>query len=747
MRRSFTTLLLLTLAILSVTASAFLCIDGSLARLTGWYHFRPGMHLFPAENLKRLDNVNWMRIQDLHDTIECRRKEDGTWWITHPFEDRMSPMAAQMILSFTARARLVDTLPLNHTTRASLREFGVESMPHTITLKEPAGNGEMSTVARYTLGSASPWLADSDEDDQLLPTTYLRTDYYGRDKRIHVVRGNILSIFKNGLQGLRDPHPLSFEPDELRSLSIMREGTPAIFLTRDSAESPWAITTPIMSAAEQDYVDALVTALTRLKAVRIDNMEDVQLPPAPQFTLTFTLQDGKPLGMKFYPPFASPADGQLLCYVTVENRPVVFTLPVEPRLRRKGPYAQLVNEILSLPVLPPAMQTRIQTVSDTTYVSDLKLALSQLRSQRLSNIEAKDIDRVLISSHYYPYPVRLLRIPGDADGQVQDIWMCSAGGQRFEEADTELVTQFLNNLSAVPVAGFVEDFLPGADMQAGIRKYGLNQPDYTLIVQPRECAARAVLFGVDIPLIKDRMPRTIYMKRYREGKDTYWVAIEQGMSSIYRLSPKMTSRFTFSQESWRKRSLVQFPISALRTLTLQFQKAPLVLHYDYIDASWTGTLGGEDVSLRVNPHRTNYYVRHLQSIRVKQWLDPTDEEALEELRHPVFTVKLDLEIVDYSDVERITVQQTAGDTAPAPVGSENHRETVEKLLSEDETDQDFRNIAFGDRKTEKRTITIDIAPARIRAVKPYFFGRIRETGHLFILNYDDAQSLGGSLLD
>ena len=356
---------------------------------------------------------------------------------------------------------------------------------------------------------------------------------------------------------------------------------------------------------------------------------------------------------------------------------------------------------------------------------------------------------MLISSHYYPYPVRLLRIPGDSEGQVQDVWMCSAGGARFEEADTELVTQFLNNLSAVPVAGFVEDFKPGEDVREGMKAYGLNYPDYTLILQPRECAARAVLFGVDIPLIKDRMPRTFYLKRYRKDNESYWVAMEQGMSSIYRLSPKMTSRFTFTRESWRKRNLVQFPISALRTLTLQYQLAPLVLHYDYIGESWQGTLGEENVTLRVNPHRTNYYVRHLQAIRVKQWLDPTDEEAIEELRKPVFTVRLDLELTDYSDVESIVVQQGEEDTAPAPVGAENHRETVEKLLSEEDegTDRDFRNIALGDRKTEKRTITIDIAPARIRSVKPYFYGRIRETGHLFILNYDDAQSLGGSLLD
>ena len=105
--------MLLILALLSVGAAVMLFVDGSLARLTGWYHFRPGMSLFPPENMDRLGDVSWMRISDLHDTIECEREADGTWWIVAPFRDRMAPEAVEAILSFTMQARLVDTLPLN----------------------------------------------------------------------------------------------------------------------------------------------------------------------------------------------------------------------------------------------------------------------------------------------------------------------------------------------------------------------------------------------------------------------------------------------------------------------------------------------------------------------------------------------------------------------------------------------------------------------------------------------------------
>lgn len=756
MRKSLTTVLLLMLALLSVTAAVFLAYDGNLARLTGWYHFRPGMPLFPGlntdnpeENLKRINEVSWMRIQDLHDMVECRREADGTWWIEQPFRDRMSPTAVQKILAFTVGARLVDTLPLNHTTRASLREFGVESVPHTITLKVPAGKGgEMTTVARYTLGSASPWLADARDGSSVLPTTYLRTDYFGHDKRIHVVSGCILDLFKNGLQSLRDPHPLNINLDSLRSLIITpREGS-VVKLTRMSAETPWVLTSPVLCEADPTFAESLMYNLARLRAVRIDSASDVELPETPKYTIELHTEEGEPLQLRLYEPFVSPVDSQMLCYATVNNRPVVFTLPAESRLHRKNSYTELVNAILELPVLPAQTQARIRAENDVTYVNNLRLTAADLRSQRLTSLNPADISRVLIRSRFYPYPVSLVRIPGDSEGQVPDTWMCSASGKQFTEADNEVVSKFLVGLSSVPVLGFEYDFAPGESISAGMKKYDLQSPDYTLMLQPTECTLRATLFGQDMPLVKDRQLRTFYLKRHGKGRNAYWVGMEMDTPFIYRISPKMTSLFTFTHESWKKRNLVQFPMSALRTLTLYYQQATLVMNYDYVGAEWNGTLNGEDISLRINPNRTDYYLRHLQNLRVQQWLPVEDEDAQEALQQVVFSIKLDLELPDYTDVEEIVMQQGNDDDVLRSGGS--RRDQVEQMLTEDEEsqrDKDFRLIAMADVKKIHRSVTIDIAPADMRSSRPIFYGRIRETGDLFILSFEDAQSMGGSLLD
>ena len=753
MKRIFATLLLSILMLISVGAAVVLFIDGSLARLTGWYHFRPGMSLFPQENLSRLEEVSWMRIHDLHDTIECTREDDGSWWITAPFRDRMAPAAVRAIIDFTATAKLIDTLPLNNTTRAGIREFGVDTTPHTITLKIRTGDGEMSTIARYTLGSPSPWLADAEDGKHLLPTTYLRTDFYGRDKRIHVVSGDILPLFKNGLGGLRDPHPLQFEESSLLRIELQQRANPGqppsepLILERVSGQSPWTIQSPCLTEAAQDSMDTLVSKLIKLRAIRIDDPGAVPLPEEPEKILTFSMEGGKSVVFKLFPAFNSSTDGRRLCYATVSDRPVVFTLAVEPRLRRRGSgFAAVANAMLSLPVLPKEQRIRIREAQQWVYLEDFPLALSQLRSRQFTRIAAADVDKAVLFSRFDRFPLRLRRIPGDSEGQVKDVWMFSAEGLPFAEADPEIVDSFLNGLSSVPIEEVLEDIPPAANIGEVREKYGLNRPDYELLMQPRECAIRAVLFGVDMPLVRDRLPCSFSLKREKIGNKRYWVGMENDSLTVCRLSSKLMKLFSTSALYWKKRNLTNFPVSALRTLTLAYQKAPLVLHYDYIGESWTGTLGNDDVTPRISPHRTNFYVRHLQNIRVRQWLRVDDEEALAALQEPAFTVRLDLEITDYSDLEQLVMDTPAEDKSFD--GTTTRTEYVKDMLSEkDETDATLRDLAVGERKVEKKTITIDIAPTNTTSRKPLFYGRIREDGSIFILSYDDAQGLDGQLLD
>lgn len=762
--RVLTTILLALLAAFLVTCAVFLTVDGNLARITGWYRFEPGKPLFTEANAERIQNVNWMRIADLHDRIECEKDRDGSWWITFPFRDRMSQQAVDAILSFTANAKLVDTLPLNKTVKGSMREFGVETSPHTITLKVPSGDNEHTTIARYTLGSTAPWLADAGDGKNLIRTTYLRTDFYSRDKRIHVVTGNMLEVFRNGLFALRDPYVLCIQPEKVRSISIQQPGNSGVeplHIQRLSAEAPWIIQSPIITPANQEALRDFVSKLCRLKAIQVEDQSAVSLPGQPECVILLQQEgEDKPHEVKLYPTFAASADEQTLCYATVDDRPVVFTLEAEPRVRRRGCYARLINTACQLPVLPTDIRAKLLSNSGAVYTGELPLSLDALRSKQFTDVRSDDIYRVMLASKYDSFPLALTHIPGDKDSGVQDTWLYSADGKPFAEAEQDLVKSFVRSLSEVPVESIVEDIPLGTDRREAMRRYGLNAPYYTLAVLPNPCRLRATLFGVNLPLLKDRSARTFYISRYRDGEtgQSMWVGMEKDGNTIYRLSSKLTRMFSLQWLRWKNRSLFHFPISALRKLTLGFQQQPLELEYDYIGEAWTGKLGQEDVTPRINPHRAVYYVRQLQKMQVEQWVDPADIDALKALAHPVFSVKLELELTDYSDAEAVVIEQTDdmdirqhGDSlVPVLAGDpgKTRTELAEEMLTEDSaTDAALRRLAMAERPTIKKTLTLEIAISADPSEEPFFYGRVRETGEVFILSYQTAQSLAASILD
>lgn len=743
--RILPTIFLSILAAGAVTMAAFLAIDGNLARITGWYRFEPGMPLFSRENIAQLDEVCWMRIQDLHDEIVCAKDEEGTWWIIRPFKDRLAPSVQQAIFSFTANARLVDTLPLNNITRANMREFGVETSPYHITLKRPEGEEKLSTVAKYTLGSASPWLADAGDGESLFPTTYLRTNFYGRDSRIHVVSGNILSIFKDGLEALRDPSPLQFAPDQLRKITIQtaQDESGELKLQRISAESAWSISSPVLTSADEDKVSQLVSNLLSMQAVRVEDAIEVKLAENPQISIQLEGEWGdKPLEMKIYEPFTQQGDEQKYCHATVNNRPVVFTLLAAPREQHSGSYARLIKAVCELPVLPKKSMAQVRMASQQVSVSQMPFSLQQLRSMRFTELDARDVSAFSLRTTRGRGAVRCQLIPGDDESKVEDTWMFATPGKRFEKAESSAVINFLNGLSSIPVEEVVADATPGAGMGSLLDQFGLDNPDYILTVQPRPCMLRATLFGYDLPMVKDRQPRQFAIRRYADpasGRQS-WFGTELGSNSICKLSTKFTRLLSLRAEKWKDRNLLEFPISAVRRITLDYQQAPLVLDYEYMGETWSGTLKGEDITPRINPHRAGYYVRSLQKLKVAQWLDSEDEDALARLSTPAFSVRLDLELTDYSDAEETVVEQdeTAGQITDTPEG----------MLQETGADADIlRSLATMERKTIAQTRTIQIAPASYDSDKPFFYGRVVETGQLFILSFEDAQSLAGDFLD
>lgn len=183
---------------------------------------------------------------------------------------------------------------------------------------------------------------DDTENQTTDDTTYMQTDFYGRDSRILVGTGNILPLFKSGIRQLRDHRPLLIHPAMPASIEINNKGQ-RIALERPSPDprTPWKITYPLPLDTDPQMMDVLLGTLQKLTAVRVYDPEETSVPDMTDDQVTsvsirnFTGRlagDGKslaveekPVTLRIYPPSDNSNLAELV-KATVSDRKAVFEL-------------------------------------------------------------------------------------------------------------------------------------------------------------------------------------------------------------------------------------------------------------------------------------------------------------------------------------------------------------------------------------------------------------------------------------
>lgn len=681
----FILLVLVTLA--AIGAAVLLTIDGNLSRIIGRTAFSSGERLFPYTK-EEMNEISWMRINCGGDMAEFRRRPNGVWWGEKPWDDRMDPRAAAAILQYTYSTSIVDALPLHKIDSASLKEFGVKTTPITITLKEMSADGRRSsTMARYTLGSTAPWLVDDPENQTTDDTTYMQTDFYGRDSRILVGTGNILPLFKSGIRQLRDHRPLLIHPAMPASIEINNKGQ-RIALERPSPDprTPWKITYPLPLDTDPQMMDVLLGTLQKLTAVRVYDPEETSVPDMTDDQVTsvsirnFTGRlagDGKslaveekPVTLRIYPPSDNSNLAELV-KATVSDRKAVFEL------------AQTTGSNKEVP-----------------GVRNIPLDLNLLRSKQLTDIGDYKITGLSIRRSLQDYPTIVRFVQGDEKTGQQPTWMYTAEGSRYQEVNPDHLVSLLKTVKTGNVAGFA------SDKATDLAVYGLDNPLLTLTMSllPK-------------PNEEPRPPVTVF---FSKGTDGSWYARQSGKPTVVMLDNEYMKNFTANALAWKKKSLLSFNRYNLKEMHLERidSGGPLVLKFDRLDDSWTASKDGRDETLNINPNRANRYLDELEKMEVVSWLPYTNPEAREALKKPVFRLKLVIQV--YKAASR-----------------QEHREITGK-----------DGITFSaEPEMEEKTISMEIAPAGEAGFSRFYYGKINTTPYYFILNMDSVRLLGASLAE
>lgn len=682
--RTFRFILLILVTLSAIGAAVLLTIDGNLSRIIGRTAFSSGERLFPYTR-EEMSDVSWMRINCVGDTAEFYRRPNGVWWCQKPWDDRMDPRAAAAILQYTYSTSIVDALPLHKIDSASLKEFGVKTTPITITLKEMSEDGKSSsTMARYTLGSPAPWLVDDPENKTTNDTTYMQTDFYGRDNRILVGTGNILPLFKSGIRQLRDHRPLLIHPAMPAVIEINNKGQ-RIALERKSPNpgTPWKITYPLSLDTDPEMMNVLLGTLQKLTAVRVYNPEETSVPDmTDDQIITVSIRN-------FTNRLA--ADGKSLA---TEQQPV--TLRIYPPSDNGNP-SELVKATVSDRKAVFELAQTMEAKAEVPGVRNIPLELNLLRSKQLTDIGDYKITGLSIRRGFQDYPTIARFVPGNEKEGLKPTWLYTSEGSRYQEANPEQLISLLKTIKLGKVAGFA------SDKATDFSVYGLDAPRLTL-----------TLSLLPKPNEEPRPPVTVFFSR---GTDGSWYGRQSGKPTVVMLDDSYMRDLQTNALSWKKKTLLSFNRFNLKEMHLERigHGGPMILKFDRLDDSWTAMKDGKDETLNINPNRANRYLDELEKINVSAWLPYNDPIAHEALKNPVFRLKLIVR--SYKETEPVQSTDNSGPTfASRP-------ETVD------------------------REITMEIAPAGEAGYSKFYYGKINTSPNYFMLNMDAVRLLGASLAE
>ncbi|MEI6603775.1 MAG: DUF4340 domain-containing protein [Verrucomicrobiota bacterium] len=596
MRSTAFTFLLSLAALVTCGLAGWWLSDGQFSAMFGAPPTPPGERLYtsftPADVRKIQISVQGKDAEFM--------KVGGGWLVSQPWQDRMDPRAAVGIIGFTLGMRVEDLAP---TGEIHLAEAGLAESAIHIRLEGADGR----PLAKYRLGRRTPWLGTDPESGQSVPTLFVQPWDKNRKSHVFACTGDILPLFKNHLNYLRDHHPFYFHPATLRKIRI-RGAAGELTLGRDTPKDAWHIVKPLELRTDPAAIKTLIEGLHNLQAMAI-NEAAVPVPAkgsangAKQIALSLFGSETETV-LEIYPP-ETPAARDVAATVS-DRAGTVFRLPLKPE-------------------------------PDLVSLADLPLTVNDLRDATLTNLNVASLQAISIQPSTGP-EIFITR-------QDPKLWTTVIEGRQLQANELRLF-ELLKAMTSERVIGFE------SDAATDFTPWGLARPFLKLSFIAQDSRALTLCFGMD-------KHGSIFVNRL--GTSSV-MRVDKSLLAAITIHP-------YAWRGARLWSLSRVDLQSIQRSVPR--QAPVTLAYDYLfDETWHGQSAGKDISDAINPDNAKRLLAALESLEVSRWLANDDPTATAALASPALTLTVEEKQVDEQgkttgvDHHELTFAPQAGASPP-----------------------------------------------------------------------------------
>lgn len=561
-------------------------------------------------------NIRQLRVNRQTGESKLLLEEEGNWRLASgPIRDLLDPEKMKRLLDTLSHLRIRETIRLDEIEdgkKSVLNEMGF-SASEQIDLKIDYPDKRPSQ--RLLVGTGGP----------LSGTVYIQAPGTGSRKHIYIVDGDLRSFLDSPAENLRDRKVTRVHPSRIVSY-ILRTSFGEVELKRELKEQRWFLTRPIQARANDDIAYSLLEEVDQMEVESF--IDDKTIPPL--------LSSGAMDPRTAY--FELRTDQGKVIKLQLKENP--SPNPDDTRMMAKINGREAILQI------------------HNNLVSRLPNNVNQLRYPYLADIDPATAARIFIRSPNNPdVELRSLATVSEKKDGEQDLgktknWQVVINGKE-EQANSGRINRLIEALNKERVLEY------RSDTSSRLDAYGLTRPVATLSItsagvdaedfdQFKAAVQKAKEAGQPIDKIKAPDPViATRILRFGQNEQILLNAFYENEPFIYGIDPSFLYTYLPTHPlNWRNLRLSAFGAVNVRKLEILPVGGPETrLYYDYYQAQWTGTLGGERIDDKIDPTKANRLANRLGSLEARQWLTQR-AEAYQALDNYSFEVRMEIAPVE-----------------------------------------------------------------------------------------------------